>query len=205
MTGGGAKAGGAEGERANARSVTPHCAHLPTRPTPKFELGSQPHRFSSTRLLPSSSLPRLVLAHSPIDPFHSKRTGRDISPLTSSVCTTSICDPFLSFSLARSLAFTHAESNWQKSTHQGVLPCPSFSCGNRYQCHRRLVSRVPYPSDNRHRVLVAVLVRHAAKRLDFARIPYSSLSCGIGANARPDRPSGTSSRCYFARKLKYLH
>lgn len=52
---------GIEGERANARSVTPHCAHLPTRPTPKFELGSQPRRFSSTRLPPLSSPPRLIL------------------------------------------------------------------------------------------------------------------------------------------------
>jgi hypothetical protein len=37
-----------KGERANARSVTPHCAHLPTRPTPKFELGSRPRPSSST-------------------------------------------------------------------------------------------------------------------------------------------------------------
>lgn len=46
----GRKEGRIEGERANARSATPHCAHLPTRPTPKFELGNQPCRFSSTRL-----------------------------------------------------------------------------------------------------------------------------------------------------------
>lgn len=57
---------GTEGERANARSVTPHCAHLPTRPTPKFELESQPRRFSSTRppFYPLFSS-RLVFAYSP--------------------------------------------------------------------------------------------------------------------------------------------
>lgn len=91
--GGGVAGVSREGERANARSVTPHCAHLPTHPTPKFELGSQPRRFSSTRLPSSLPIPRFVLlrdSSSPIDPPHGKRTGRDVSPLTPSVCVHSV-------------------------------------------------------------------------------------------------------------------
>lgn len=159
----GGKPGGAEGERANARSVTPHCAHLPTRPTPKFELGSQPHRFSSTRL-PSSS-PRLVLAHSPIDPLHDKRTGQDISPLTPP--STSICDP----PLFLFLSFTQRAIGRRAPTEAcRCLPVvflrESISMSSAMTCLSRFLSL-----DNRHHVLVAVLVRHAAKRLDFARVP----------------------------------
>lgn len=144
MTGGGlAEAkGGAEGERANARSVTPHCAHLPTRPTPKFELGSQPHRFSSTRL-PSSS--PVLASSSPTRPstlFTVNVRGEmsALSPRTSA-CTTSISLLFLS----RSRFYSRREQSVEEYPLKRVA-CLSSSCGNRYQCHRRLASRVSYPS-----------------------------------------------------------
>lgn len=197
---GGGKPGGAEGERANARSVTPHCAHLPTRPTPKFELGSQPHRFSSTRL-PSSSPPPLVLAHSPIDPLHDKRTERDISLLL--VRARSVCGPFSFLLLFFSLLYSRREQSAEESIEACCPPVvflrESISMSST-TCLSRSLSL-----DNRHHVLVVVLVRHAAKRLDFAHVPYPSLSRGIGAKARPYRPSGFSSRYYFAGYCNVFH
>lgn len=155
---GGGKAGGAEGERANARSVTPHCAHLPTRPTPKFELGSQPHRFSSTRL-PSSSPPPLVLAHSPIDPLHDKRTERDISPLLVRLRARSVCDPFSLFLLFFSPSLAQRAIGRRVSIEACCPPVvflrESISMSST-TCLSRSLSL-----DNH--VLVVVLVRHAAK------------------------------------------
>lgn len=91
--GGGGPGEELKGERANARSVTPHCAHLPTRPTPKFELGSRPGRSSSTRpppLHPCLSplwLWSFSLAHAAyIDPLTINVQGRDVSSLSFSLC-----------------------------------------------------------------------------------------------------------------------
>lgn len=154
MQGGVVAAGsaGVEGERANARSVTPHCAHLPTRPTPKFELGSQPRRFSSTRLPSSpSDSPRYPAPHPRVDPLHGKRTGRDVSPLTPSAYTTSICDPLRSLLLA-GRAISRGEPKVVRMCVYGRALCGcirvSSSCGNRYQRHRLALARAPYPLDN---------------------------------------------------------
>lgn len=197
---GGLAKGGAEGERANARSVTPHCAHLPTRPTPKFELGSQPHRFSSTRL-PSSS--PILDSSSPTRPstlFTVNVRGEmsALSPRTSA-CTTSICDS--PRSLSRS--YSRREQSVEEYPLKRVACLPaclpvvflreSISMSSA-TCLSRFLSL-----DNRHRVLVAVLVRHAAKRLDFARI-YPTHRCLAESVPRRDPidPSGLSSRYYFA-------
>lgn len=138
----GAEAGeGAEGERANARSVTPHCAHLPTRPTPKFELGSQPHRFSSTRLPAPVPGPRLLLAHSPTRPstLFTVNVRGEMSALSPrpSTCTTSICDP---------LFLSHSHSRREQLAEEyppKCVACLSSSCGNRYQCHLPLAFLIP--------------------------------------------------------------
>lgn len=156
--------------------MTPHCAHLPTRPTPKFELGSQPHRFSSTRLPSpsrSSSPPRLVLAHSPIDPLHGKRTGRDVSSLTPSVCVHDVHLRSSWLSPSLSLSFLLAERAIGRRVSAEVCCLPVvFLRGSISMSLATCLSRSLSPN-NWHRVLVAVLVRHAAKRLDFARLPIA--------------------------------
>lgn len=182
---------GIEGERANARSVTPHCAHLPTRPTPKFELGSQPPSFlvntPAASILSSSTHPHSpfsfpsspLLTLPPIDPLHGKRTGRNVSPLTPSAYTTSICDPLRSLLLA------------ERAISRGEPKVCVYMCARAFVCTciricapfcrllagidinviGYLLSRAPYPLDNTpRRARSPLLVRHAAKRLDFARV-----------------------------------
>lgn len=186
--------GGAEGERANARSVTPHCAHLPTRPTPKFELGSQPHRFSSTRL-PSSS--PVLASSSPTRPstlFTVNVRGEmsALSPRTSA-CTTSIS--LLSLSLSLLLA---ERAIGRRVPAEACCPPVVFLRESISMSSATCLSRF-LSLDNRHHVLVAVLVRHAAKRLDFARI-YPTHRCLAESVPRRDPIdlSGLSSRYYFA-------
>lgn len=185
----GASREGIEGERANARSVTPHCAHLPTRPTPKFELGSQPPSFlvntPATPILSSTTHPNspfsfpldLLLTLPPIDPLHGKRTGRDVSPLTPSAYTTSICDPLRSLLLAER-AISRGESKvcvYMRARALCVrvyvsVPLYRLLAGIDINVIGYLLSRAPYPLDNTpRRARSPLLVRHAAKRLDFAR------------------------------------
>lgn len=132
--------GGTEGERANARSVTPHCAHLPTHPTPKFELESQPRRFPSTCL---PSYPLLSSIHSRSPALFMVNIGRDVSPLVPFVCVFNVH--------LRPSSFSLAESNKRKKifAEACVYSCCRYSlCKNQYQCHRWL--GLSYSFGNRH-------------------------------------------------------
>lgn len=173
MRRGGGSEGGSEGERANARSVTPHCAHLPTHPTPKFELESQPRRFPSTR---PPSYPLLPSTHSRSPTLFMVNVGRDVSLLV----------PFVRV-YPRPSSFSLTENNKRKEifAEACVYSCVVAIVFAKIDINVTddLASRIPLVIDIVD-VLVAVLVRHAAKRLDFAPV-YSSLSREIGAKARP--------------------
>lgn len=131
----------------------------------------------------------------PIDPLHDKCAGPRCQ-LPPSVC---VHHGSVATLFGNSLAFE------EQSAREPGLPrrvfsalCSLSSCWRESistSGYRRLVSLVPslFLLDNRHwdeLLVAAALVRHAAKRLDYAEQCTHSPSRRIGAKARPDRPRG---------------
>lgn len=112
----------------NARSVTPHCAHLPTRPTPKFELGRETpgSTLSSTRL-GDPSLPR-VSFRAQCSPCRSSTQPEPPSSVRS-----------LTSNLGSPLVARRASRSSDGSYIDAVRPRTArfrFSLGNRYERHQ---------------------------------------------------------------------